>query len=99
MEELFTVGALISFLSLTLMEVVLGIDNIIFISILTGRLPEKQQERARTIGLMLALLMRIALLFAISWLIGLNKTLFTIFGFEATGRDIILLLGGVVPHI
>lgn len=95
MEELLTVSALISFLSLTLMEVVLGIDNIIFISILTSRLPEKQQERARTIGLILALLMRIALLLAISWLIGLNKTLFTVFGFEATGRDIILLLGGL----
>ena len=95
MEEFFTISALISLLSLTLMEVVLGIDNIIFISILTGRLPEKQQERARHIGLMLALLMRVGLLFAISWLIGLNKALFTVADFEVSGRDIILALGGL----
>ena len=95
MEELLTISALISFLSLTMMEVVLGIDNIIFISILTGRLPEGQQERARTIGLILALLMRIVLLLAISWLIGLNEALFTVAAFDVTGRDIILLLGGL----
>ena len=86
MEEFLTVSALISFLSLTLMEVVLGIDNIIFISILTSRLPEKQQERARNIGLMLALVMRVALLFAISWLIGLSSALFTVAGFDVSGR-------------
>ncbi len=86
---------IISFLSLTLMEIVLGIDNVIFISILTGRLPENQQEKARTIGLGLALLMRIALLFAISWLIGFEKELFSVFGFGVTGRDIILILGGL----
>ncbi len=85
----------VSFLSLTLMEIVLGIDNVIFISILTSRLPESQQERARTIGLGLALLMRVALLFAISWLIGFERELFSVFGFGVTGRDIILILGGL----
>lgn len=89
------VPILISFLSLTVMEIVLGIDNVIFISILTGRLPEHQQEKARTIGLALALIMRVALLFAISWLIGFEKVLFTVFGFGVTGKDIILMLGGL----
>ncbi|CAN5336675.1 TerC family protein [soil metagenome] len=95
MEEILTIGGLISFLSLTLMEVVLGIDNIIFISILTARLPEHQQDKGRIIGLTLALLMRVGLLFAISWLIGLNKPLFTVFDFAATGRDLILIGGGL----
>lgn len=95
MEEILTVGGLISFLSLTLMEVVLGIDNIIFISILTARLPAHQQEKGRLIGLALALIMRVGLLFAISWLIGLSEPLFTVFDFSVTARDIILILGGL----
>ncbi len=77
------------------MEIVLGIDNVIFISILTGRLPKEQQEKARIIGLSLALIIRVALLFAISWLIGLNKPLFTILEFGVTGRDLILMGGGL----
>ncbi len=95
MEELLTVNNLISFLSLTLMEIVLGIDNVIFISILTARLPEHQQDKGRIIGLSLALIIRIILLFALSWLIGLNKPLFQVFDFGVTGRDIILIGGGL----
>jgi predicted tellurium resistance membrane protein TerC len=77
------------------MEIVLGVDNIIFISILTGRLPAHQQEKARFVGISLALLIRIALLFLITWLIGLNKVLFSIFELEITGRDMILIAGGL----
>ncbi len=95
MEELLTISGLISLLSLTLMEIVLGIDNIIFISILTGRLPEKDQGKATTIGMALALGMRVSLLLLLTWLIGLNQTLFTVFDFGVTGRDIILILGGL----
>ncbi len=95
MEELLTISGLVSLLSLTLMEIVLGIDNIIFISILTGRLPEKDQGKATTIGMGLALGMRVALLLLLTWLIGLNQTLFTVFDFGVTGRDIILILGGL----
>lgn len=97
--------ALVSFLSLALMEIVLGIDNIVFITILTQRLPEHQQARARNIGILLALIMRIGLLFGITWLIGLTGTLFTIPGLEVlgfsmhelefSGRDLILLGGGL----
>lgn len=95
MEVLLTADGLISLLSLTLMEVVLGIDNIIFISILCNRLPENQQQKARTLGLVLALLMRIALLFAITWLVGLTTPFLTIFEFDFTYRDIILMAGGL----
>ncbi|WP_296618822.1 TerC family protein [Marivirga sp.] len=95
MEVLLTADGLISLLSLTLMEVVLGIDNIIFISILCNRLPENQQKKARTLGLVLALLMRIALLFAVTWLVGLTKPFLTIFDFAFTYRDVILMAGGL----
>ncbi|QEG33172.1 TerC family protein [Bythopirellula goksoeyrii] len=74
MEELFTTHSMLSLATLTILEIVLGIDNIVFLAILTGKLPEKKQPRARTIGLMLAALGRIALLFAISWIITLDKT-------------------------
>ena len=95
MESLFSIDGLISFSSLVLMEIVLGVDNIIFISILTGRLPAKQQEKARIVGIGLALVFRVALLFFITWIIGLNKTLFTVFELDITGRDIILIAGGL----
>lgn len=95
MQSLLTVDALISLLSLTLMEIVLGIDNIIFISILCNRLPESQQDKARTLGLILALFMRVGLLFAISWLVGLKTPLFELFDFAFTGRDLILIAGGI----
>ena len=95
MESLISLDGLISFSSLVLMEIVLGVDNIIFISILTGRLPSHQQEKARFVGISLALLIRIALLFLLTWLIGLNKTLIAVFEFEITGRDLILIAGGL----
>jgi predicted tellurium resistance membrane protein TerC len=81
--------------TLTALEIVLGIDNIVFISILTGKLPEAQQPRARTIGLALAMGMRILLLFAIAWVIGLTAPLFEILGEEISGRDLILFFGGL----
>jgi predicted tellurium resistance membrane protein TerC len=84
----------VAFATLLLLEVVLGIDNIVFISILAGRLPEHQQARARTIGLSLALITRLLLLASLSWVIGLTAPLFTVFGQEISGRDLILLLGG-----
>jgi predicted tellurium resistance membrane protein TerC len=87
--------AWISLLTLTLMEVVLGIDNIIFITILVGRMPKKQQAKARRIGLSLALFMRIGLLFTLSFIMGLKKPFFTLMGRGISGRDLILLGGGL----
>jgi predicted tellurium resistance membrane protein TerC len=87
--------ALIALLSLTVLEVVLGIDNIIFISILSQKLPENQQEKARIIGLSLAMLSRIALLFSLTWVLGLTQPLFSLFSMEVSGRDLILILGGL----
>ncbi len=95
MLEIFTADALVALLTLTVMEIVLGIDNIVFISILTGKLPEEQRPRARVIGLGAAMVSRIALLFAISWVIGLTAPLFSVFGMEVSGRDLILLGGGL----
>jgi predicted tellurium resistance membrane protein TerC len=87
----------ISLLTLTALEIVLGIDNVIFISILAGKLPTGQQARARQLGLMLALVTRVLLLLSLTWLMGLTKPLFTVplldHGFS--GRDLILLLGGL----
>ncbi|MBA2647839.1 MAG: TerC family protein [Pyrinomonadaceae bacterium] len=85
----------IAFLTLTALELVLGIDNIIFISILAGKLPAEQQSRARYIGLGLAMVMRVILLFSLSWVIGLTAPFFTVFGQGISGRDIILILGGL----
>jgi predicted tellurium resistance membrane protein TerC len=85
----------IALVTLTALEVVLGIDNIIFISILAGKLPGNQQGRARTLGLGLAMLMRIALLFSLTWIMRLTFPLFSLFGNEISGRDIILILGGL----
>ena len=85
----------IALFTLTALEIVLGIDNIVFISILAGKLPEDQQQRARTVGLGLAMGMRILLLLSISVIIGLTKPIFTIFGEEISGRDLILLAGGL----
>lgn len=95
MESLLSIDGLISFASLVLMEIVLGVDNIIFISILTGRLPKHQQEKARFVGIGLALLIRVALLFLLTWLIGLNKILFTVFELDVSGRDLIMMAGGL----
>jgi predicted tellurium resistance membrane protein TerC len=85
----------ISLLSLSAMEIVLGIDNIIFISILAGKLPKSEQPRARSLGLTLALFMRLGLLFTISWIMRLTEPLFTVLERGISGRDLILLGGGL----
>ncbi len=85
----------LAFGTLTVLEIVLGIDNIIFLSILVGRLPEAQRPRARTIGLALAMLMRIALLLSITWVMGLGEPLFNALGRAVSGRDLVLLGGGL----
>ena len=88
-------AAWVALLTLTFLEIVLGIDNIVFISILTGRLPKDQQSRGRRVGLMLAMGMRIALLFSISWVMSLTNVLFTVWEHGFAGRDLILLGGGL----
>jgi predicted tellurium resistance membrane protein TerC len=85
----------ISLLTLTVLEIVLGIDNIIFISILAGKLPPELQAKARQTGLMLALVTRVMLLASLAWMVKLTAPLFSVFGFEASGRDLILLGGGL----
>jgi predicted tellurium resistance membrane protein TerC len=85
----------IALLTLTALEVVLGIDNIIFISILAGKLPSSQQARARTVGLGLAMLTRIGLLLSITWIMRLTEPFFTILGNDISGKDIILIAGGL----
>ena len=85
----------ISFLTLCALEIVLGIDNLIFISILTNKLPKDQQAKARQLGLTLALVMRVGLLFTISWIMGLKNDMFSIGSIGISGRDIILILGGL----
>ncbi|MBL8753982.1 MAG: TerC family protein [Planctomycetes bacterium] len=95
MEWLSDPQAWIALLTLTFLEIVLGIDNLVFVSILTGKLPKEQQSKARRIGLALAMGMRIALLFTISWIMQLTKPLFGFLGHEFTGQGLILLLGGM----
>jgi predicted tellurium resistance membrane protein TerC len=95
MEGLFTPDALIALVTLTVLEIVLGVDNVIFISILAGKLPADQQDRARKVGLMAAMLMRILLLFSIVWVVRLTAPLFEILDQEISGRDLILLGGGL----
>ncbi|WP_193162567.1 TerC family protein [Microbulbifer hainanensis] len=87
--------AWVALATLAALEIVLGIDNVIFISILVGRLPSKQREPARYIGLVLAMLTRLALLFSIVWIMGLVEPWFTVLGQEISGRDIILIGGGL----
>ncbi|MBA3881111.1 MAG: TerC family protein [Chthoniobacterales bacterium] len=95
MEWLADPQAWIGLVTLTVLEIVLGIDNIIFISILADKLPAATQRRARQIGLGLAMLMRILLLLSLSWVVGLTKPLFVLAGFDVTGRALILILGGL----
>lgn len=95
MEMFLELDTWIALLTLTFMEIVLGIDNIIFISIVAGKLPEDQQKKARIGGLSLALIMRILLLFSITWLIGLTEPILALFGFDFSWRDIILAGGGI----
>lgn len=93
--EIFSTEGIVSLLTLTFLEIVLGIDNIVFISIVSGRLPLNQQGKARNIGIILALLVRILLLFGVSWIIGLRATIFTIEKFSLSYRDLILIAGGL----
>jgi predicted tellurium resistance membrane protein TerC len=95
MDWMFDPQAWIAFATLLALEIVLGIDNVVFISILAGKLPASQQAKARYVGLGLAMVTRIILLFSISWVIGLTAPLFTVFQQEISGRDIILLVGGL----
>ena len=95
MEWLADPQAWVAFFTLLALEIVLGIDNIIFISILSGKLRAEQQPRARYIGLGLALLIRVALLFSLSWVIGLKEPLFSVVNQEISGRDLILIAGGL----
>lgn len=95
MEWLTSPAAWVALASLTVLEIVLGIDNIVFISILAGKLPAEQRDRARVFGLALAMFTRIALLFSISLLSHLTAPLFSLFGMEITGRDLVFLLGGM----
>ena len=87
--------AWMAFFTLTALELVLGIDNIIFISILVDKLPAQQKEMARKLGLFLAMFMRIALLLTLSWIVGLTTPLFTLLGQDFSGRDLVLLFGGL----
>lgn len=95
MEFLLTTEGIISLLTLTFLEIVLGIDNIVFISITAGRLPLADQSKARTLGIALALIARLALLLGVSWIIGLKEPFITVGEFALSFRDLILLLGGL----
>jgi len=95
MDALLTADGLIALLTLTFLEVVLGVDNVIFISILTGKLPPHQQPRARTLGLAGAMGMRVLLLLSLTWIMRLTQPLFTAFGHGFSGRDLILISGGL----
>ena len=92
---LFQPENLIALLTLVLLEIVLGIDNVIFIAILSGKLPQDQQGKARSMGIGLAVVARIALLFSIAWIMRLTQPLFSPFGHDVSGRDLILLVGGL----
>jgi predicted tellurium resistance membrane protein TerC len=95
MEWITEPQAWVALITLTALEVVLGIDNIVFISVLTGRLPEDQRQKGRMVGLALAMIMRIVLLLFLAWIVKLTAPLFTIFGNEISGRDLILIIGGL----
>ncbi|HUU35492.1 MAG TPA: TerC family protein [Vicinamibacterales bacterium] len=95
MDALLTGDNLIALVTLTALEVVLGVDNVIFISILAGKLPAQDQARARRVGLLAAMVMRILLLFSLAWIVRLTEPLFSILGRALSGRDLILLGGGL----
>lgn len=95
MPELFSLESLIALAALTSLEIVLGVDNIVFIAIITGRLKKEIQAKARRVGLALAMIMRIALLLGISWATRLTTPLFSLAGFDFSGRKLILLIGGL----
>jgi predicted tellurium resistance membrane protein TerC len=93
--EFFSTELIVSLITLTFLEIVLGIDNVVFISIISGRLPVSQQKKARLIGISLAFLGRVLLLIAINWIIGLNKPFFNVADFAVSYRDLILIAGGL----
>lgn len=93
MEFLMDPSIWVGLLTLVVLEIVLGIDNLVFIAILADKLPPKQRDKARLIGLSLALIMRLALLSVISWMVTLTKPLFTVWDFTFSGRDLIMLVG------
>lgn len=95
MQEYLNGESIAALLTLTSLELVLGIDNVIFIAILCGRLPEKERDKARTLGLLLAVVSRILLVLAIGWVMTLTKGLFRVFEHEVTGKDLILIFGGL----
>ena len=95
MDFLLDPNLWIAFFMLTALEIVLGVDNIIFISILVGRLPAEQRDRARQVGLGFAVISRLLLLFSLNWVMGLNDELFSLFRQSISGRDLVLLLGGL----
>jgi predicted tellurium resistance membrane protein TerC len=95
MDAFFTSAGLLALVTLTFLEIILGVDNIIFISILSGKLPHAQQGRARRTGLLAAMLMRILLLMSIAWIVRLTAPLFTVVGHPISGRDVILIGGGL----
>lgn len=95
MEALLSTEGIISLLTLTFLEIVLGIDNIVFISITADRLPPKDQKKARNLGILLALLVRIGLLFTVSWIIGLKNPFISFGDFDLSFRDLILIIGGL----
>jgi len=94
-DWIFNPDSLLAFGTLTILEIVLGVDNIVFISILAGKLPKEQQPRARTLGLGLAMGTRILLLLSLTWLMGLTEPFFSLFSHDVSGRDLILLIGGL----
>ena len=95
MDAFLTSEGVLALVTLTFLEVILGVDNVIFISILSGKLPQAQQLKARRTGLLGAMVMRILLLLSIAWIIRLTAPLFTVFGWEISGRDLILIGGGL----
>ena len=95
MDAILTADGLLALATLTFLEIVLGVDNVIFISILSSKLPEAQQSKARRVGLAAAMVMRILLLMSIAWVIGLTEPFFTVLGQGISGRDLILLVGGL----
>ncbi len=95
LETLFSINSIIPFLTLCALELVLGIDNIIFISIISDRLPAAERRKARITGLSLAVITRILLLLSLSWIMSLTAPLFTVFAQDISGRDVILILGGL----
>jgi predicted tellurium resistance membrane protein TerC len=95
MDAFLTSDGLLALVTLTFLEIILGVDNVIFISILSSKLPQSDQKKARRAGLLAAMIMRIALLVSIAWIVRLTKPLFTVLAEEISGRDLILIVGGL----